>query len=64
MGHYYPIMSIDFHKHAMIGVMVLRQVYALVVNLPMQGILTKGWTSQDGGAKGTWKVCDCMEGGD
>jgi len=32
--------------------------------LPMRGGLAKGWTSQDGGASGTWKVSDCMEGGD
>jgi len=28
----------------------------------MQGILTKGWTAQDGGVNGTWKVSDCMKG--
>jgi len=28
----------------------------------MQGSLAKGWTAQDGGASGTWKVSDCMEG--
>lgn len=22
----------------------------------------KVWTTWDGGASGTWKVCDCMEG--
>ena len=32
--------------------------------LPMQGSLAKEWTSRDGGANETWKVCDCTEGGD
>jgi len=31
VGNWYPIVSIDFHEHATIGMMVLRQVYALVV---------------------------------
>jgi len=31
VGHWYLIVSIDFHEHAMTGMMVLRQVYALVV---------------------------------
>lgn len=30
MGHWYQIMSIDFHDHAMIGMMLLRQGYTLV----------------------------------
>ena len=30
VGHQYPIVSIDFHEHAMTGMMVLRQAYALV----------------------------------
>ena len=30
VGHWYPIVSIDFHEHAMTGMMVLRQGYALV----------------------------------
>jgi len=42
-GHVYPIMSIDFHKHAMTGMMVLRKGYALVfrsfnVRKPSQGM--------------------------
>jgi len=35
MGHWYPIVSIDFHEHAMSGMMVLRQLYALFVDLPI-----------------------------
>jgi len=30
VGHWYPIVFIDFHKHVMNGMMVLRQGYALV----------------------------------
>ncbi|MCY6488315.1 hypothetical protein, partial [Actinobacillus pleuropneumoniae] len=30
VGHWYPIVSIDFHENAMIGMMVLRHGYALV----------------------------------
>ena len=30
MGHWYPIVSIDFHEHAMTGMMVFKQGYALV----------------------------------
>ena len=30
MGHWYPIVSIDFHEHAMTYMMVLRHGYALV----------------------------------
>jgi len=30
VGHWYPIVSIDFHEHAMPSIMVLRQGYALV----------------------------------
>ena len=30
VGHWYPIVSIDFHEHIMTGMMVLRQGYALV----------------------------------
>ena len=62
--HSYPIVSIDCHEHVIIGMMVLRQVYALVVDLPMQGILAKGWIARDRGCRGTWKVSDCTEGGD
>ena len=40
--HWYQIVSIDFHEHAMAGMMVLRQRYALVfgyldVRNPCQG---------------------------
>jgi len=49
---------------------VLRQEYALVfvysdVWKPCQGMrgsLAKGWTTRDGGAKGTWKVSNYTEG--
>ena len=34
------------------------------LDLLMQGNLSEGWTAQDGSASRTWKVCDCMEGGD
>jgi len=64
VGHWYPIVSIGFHEDAMNGMMVLRQGYALVLDLPMRGSLAKGCTAQDGGGKGTWKVCDYTEGGD
>jgi len=30
VGHWYPIVSINFHEHAMNTMMVLRQGYALV----------------------------------
>lgn len=30
MGHWYQIVSIDYHEHVMTGRMVLRQRYALV----------------------------------
>lgn len=30
MGHWYPIVCIDFHGHVMTGMMFLRQGYALV----------------------------------
>ena len=30
--------------------------------LPMHGILSKGWTAEDGGASGTWKVSRCTKG--
>ena len=30
--------------------------------LTMQGSLAKGWNARDGGASGTWKVSNCMEG--
>ena len=31
VGNWYPIISIDFHEHAMTGMMVLRKGYALVL---------------------------------
>jgi len=31
VGHWYPIVSINFYEHSMTGMMFLRQVYALVV---------------------------------
>ena len=48
MGYWYPIMSIDFHEHAMTGMMVLRQVYALVfissnARKPFQGMDCPRW---------------------
>lgn len=30
MGHWYPIVSIDFHEHSMMGMMIVRKGYALV----------------------------------
>ena len=30
--------------------------------LPMRGSLAKGWTTRDGGARGTWKVSHYREG--
>lgn len=33
-------------------------------DLPMEGSLAKGWITWDRGCWGTWKVSDCMEGGD
>jgi len=62
VGHWYTIVSIDFHEHAMTDMMVLRQVYALVVDLPMRGSLSKGWITRDRGYWGTWKVSNCTEG--
>jgi len=48
----------------MTSMMVLRHVYALVVDLLMRGSLSKGWITQDSGFQETWKVSDYMEGGD
>lgn len=48
----------------MTGMVVLRQGYALFFYLPMRGSLAKGWNAQYGGANGTWKVCDYIEGGE
>jgi len=62
VGHWYPIMSIDFHENAMIGMMALRQVW--LFDLPMRGSLAKGWITQERGCWGTWKVSDYTEGGD
>jgi len=63
-GHWYPIVSIDFHEHAITGVMVSRQVYVFVVDLSMQGILSKGWITRVRGCWETWKVRNCTEGSD
>ena len=51
MGHWYPIVSIDFHEHAMTDMMVLRQVYTLVfissdVMKPYQGMECPRWECQ------------------
>jgi len=51
VGHQYPIVFIDFHEHAMTGMMVLRQGYALVflysvVRKPCQGMDYPGWGCQ------------------
>ena len=49
MAHWYRIVSTNFHEHAMTGMMVLRQVYALVFissdarkSLPRDGSLRIG----------------------
>jgi len=62
VGHWYLLVSIDFHEHAMTNMMVLRQVYALVFLFSNSRKPFQGWTPWDGGASGTWKVSDCMEG--
>ena len=51
VGHWYPIMSIDFHEHAMTSMMVLRQVYALGflssdARKPCQGMDYPRWGCQ------------------
>ena len=51
VGHWCPIVSIDFHEHAMTGMMVLRQGYALVfvssdARKPFQGMDCPGWGCQ------------------
>ena len=51
VGHWYPIMSIDFHEHAMTSMMVLRQGYALVfvssdARKTCQGMDCPGWGYQ------------------
>jgi len=48
MGHWYPIVSIDFHQHAMTNMMVLMQGYALDfvsfgARKPCQGIDYPRW---------------------
>lgn len=48
MGHGYPIVSIDFHEHAMTSMMILSQGCALVfvsfyVRKPCQGMNFLGW---------------------
>ena len=51
MGHWYPIVSIDFHERAMTGMMVLRHGYALVfvsfdVRKPCKWMNCPGWGFQ------------------
>jgi len=53
VGHSYPRVYIYFHEHVMNNIMVLRKVYALVPNLPMRGILSKGWIAWD---RGCWEL--------
>jgi len=48
VGHWYPIVSIDCHEHAMIGMVVFRQLYALVfesfdARKPCQVMDCPGW---------------------
>jgi len=62
VGHWYPIVSIDFHEHALTGMMCWGSYMPYFLYLLMQGSLSKGWTTRDGGANWTWKVSDCMEG--
>jgi len=51
--HWYPIMSIDFHEHAMVGMIILRQVYSLIfgpfnVRKHFQGLDRLGkWMSEN-----------------
>jgi len=51
MGHWYPIVFIDFREHAMTAMMVLRQGNALVFGpfdsrKPCRGMDYQGWGSQ------------------
>jgi len=66
VGHWYPIVSIDFHDHVMTSMMIFRQGYALVfVSFDARKLFQEMdclWIFEDGGASETWKVCDCMEG--
>lgn len=64
MGHWYPILSIDFHEHSMTNMMVQGKDMPWLLYLLVQESLAKGWTTQDKGASGTWKGCDCIEGVD
>ena len=50
VGHWWPIVSIDFHEHAMTDMMVLRKLYALVIDLLMRGSLAKGGSTRIGDA--------------
>ena len=67
VGHWYPIVSIDFCEHAMTSMMVLMHGYALVfrpsnARKPCQGrghprdyVLKKGIPSELGRCATTWK---------
>ena len=67
MGHWYLFVFIDFHEHAMINMMVLREQYALVfgpfdVRKPFQGrghprvyIAKKGLFAELGRCVIAWK---------
>jgi len=51
VGHWYPIVSIDFHEHDMTGMMVLSHGYALVfgpsdARKPFQGMDYPRWGCQ------------------
>jgi len=51
VGHWYPIVSIDFHGHVMTDMMVLRQGYALLfgpsdVRKPYREMDYPGWGCQ------------------
>jgi len=64
VGHWYPIVFIDFHEHAMTGMMVLREGNAIVFGpsdsrKPCRGMDYPGWGSQ----QNLEGVC-CTEGGD
>lgn len=47
MGHWYLIVSIDFHENVVTNMIILRQGYALGFVSSMQGNLAKGWTARD-----------------
>ena len=54
VGHWYPIVSIDFHEHVMTSMMVLREGYTLVfgpfnARKPYQGMdCTRDWVVKKG----------------